>query len=191
MSKELRMGINAVSFNDDATKSIQHAIKANVSFAYNIVNEGLFGAVAASVEADEKARKWVEMSFMSYFMEVLSKVPKVQWPMCGADAEKYIKEKAVKMGFEIETFHLQSINDDPEYKKRMEDMQEQMLNEMKGGKVAKEEISPAPAKQQAPVKSEQPVTTEPPNLLANGMDMKKIITIVVVIILLIVGYFMK
>lgn len=191
MSKELRMGINAVSFNNDAIIGIDQAVKANVSFVYNIVDEGIFNGVDASIETDEKVKKMVEVSFMSYFSDVLSKVPRVQWPMCGDEVEKYIKEKMKQVGVEIEAFHLQSINDDPEYKKRMEDMQEQMLNEMKGGKVAKEEISPAPAKQQAPVKPEQPATTETPNPLANGMDMKKIITIVVIIILLIVGYFMQ
>lgn len=186
MSKELRMGINAVSFNNDAIIGIDQAVKANVSFVYNIVDEGIFNGVDASIETDEKVKKMVELSFMSYFSDVLSKVPRVQWPMCGDEVEKYIKEKMIQVGVEIEAFHLQSINDDLEYKKRMEDMQEEMLSKMKGGTV-KKETAPTPE----PVAPAQPEPTENSNPLANGMDMKKIITIVVVIILLIVGYFMK
>lgn len=188
MSKELRMGINAVSFNNGSTMTIDQAVKANVSFVYNIADEGIFNGVDASIETDEKVKKLVELSFMSYFSDVLSKVPRVQWPMCGAEVEKYIKEKMIQVGVEIEAFHLQSINDDPEYKKRMEDMQEEMLSKMNGGTV-KKEATPAP--EPSPVAPAQPAPTENSNPLANGMDMKKIITIVVVIILLIVGYFMK
>lgn len=186
MSKELRMGINAVSFNNGSTMTIDQAVKANVSFVYNIADEGIFNGVNASIETDEKVKKLVELSFMSYFSDVLSKVPRVQWPMCGDEVEKYIKEKMIQVGVEIEAFHLQSINDDPEYKKRMEAMQEEMLNKMKGSTVKKEE-APEPE----PVASAQPAPTENSNPLANGMDIKKILTIVVVIILLIVGYFMK
>ncbi len=188
MSKELRMGINAVSFNDDATKSIDQAVRANVSFVYNIVVEGLFNDANDSVEADEKAKKWVEMAFKSYFMEVLSKEPKVQWPLCGDKVEKYIKEKTIQVGIEIEAFHLQSINDDPKYKKRMEEMQEEMLSKMKGG-TAKKEFEQTPESE--PVAPTQPAPAENSNPFSNGMDMKKILTIIVVIILLIVGYFMK
>ena len=70
----------------------------------------------------------------------------------------------------------------------MEAMQEEMLNKMKGSTVKKEEatepepVAPAPA---------QPAPAENSNPFSNGMDMKKILTIIVVIILLIVGYFMK
>ena len=55
---------------------------------------------------------------------------------------------------------------------------------MNGGKVVKEE----PVAQQTLT---QTASNETPNPFANGMDIKRILTIVVVIILLIVGYFMK
>ena len=186
MSKQLRMGINALSFTDKESKTIQYAVKANVSFTYKVVDEGCFESVEGTVEADKKVQRLVESLFTGCFIEVISKKPRVQWPMCGDEITAYVKEKALMhgKGVEIEEFNLQSINDDPQYRAKMEQMQKG-VNEQNATKETKA----------APVTStsaETPVeSNEATNPFANGMDMKKIAAIVIVIILLIIGYFMK
>ncbi len=114
---------------------------------------------------------------------MLSKKPRAQWPMCGDELTAYVKEKALMhgKGMEIEEFNLQSINDDVEYMKKMQQMQKEF-----NAQNAENKASEAPTPSNTPAPS-----NDSPNPYANGMDMKKIITVVVVIIILIVGYFMK
>lgn len=181
MSRLVKWGARGIALNDDAKKSIKFAVRANGEVAYTVTDAGLLGAKGED-DTDKAVLKLVDALFMMYTQDILNNKSMAEWHMCASGFDAYAREKLEELdrSIVIDNISIQSIVPDEEYVQKIRDMQQQMV----AGKMAAQ-------MQQTEEKVQEPIQSEEQKPLANGMDMKRIITVVVVVIILILGYFMK
>lgn len=175
MSKVLTWEAKSASWEKGST-DVKIAVKAGGIFTYAVTDEEVLRHRAEDADkADKLAVRMIETLFMSYFMDVLSKKPAEEWDNCSGEFIEYANDhiKRVYAGFEYTGIEIHSIEPDEQYEEQLEDFLEEQAEKEKAKNAA------------------NTVSVTQPEAPAFRMDAKRILTIVVVVILLIAGFFMK
>ncbi len=218
MSKEIKWGTPQTLPIREEEFGAELRGKAMGTCSYRVTDEALFGYAEDSEEADAKVRDITLSMFTTYFVGNFQMAPISHWMMLTPGFTEYAKKTLAETdrGVEYVNVTLQSVTLDEEsedlYKRLLEEKAKREMGLPIENPVefetAEEKRARLNAEMEAARQKEQEVRAmlnaagkqaeEQPNTApANetpalgGLDMKKILTIVVVIIILIVGKFIK
>ena len=171
-------------------------VKAFGTCSYEVTDEALFGAAEGSEEADKKIRQDMQGFFADYFTRIISQKPYDQWVAYSAEFAEHARTQSLKnlCGYRITqvTVIMQKEELDEYYKQRTKEVREVEEQISKAEMASKEEQISKAETVSVPVSqndSNQPSAVETPEDNV-GMG-KKIGMVVLIIIILILGHFMK
>ena len=183
MSNVITWEAPAVSAHEQGATTVRVAAKAKGSCTYELY-EGNDGYASnrfkSAEEAEKRVNNLIEIAFMDYFRNDLCNKPEAEWGNCAEEllvhANK-LTEGGLRTGFVYTDIQVDSVVRDEEFKKQYEETLRTIANK---------------EKPQAEEPGVETVAVENANATLpslGGMDIKRIGTIVAIIIILIIGFF--
>lgn len=183
----------AVSAHEQGATTVRVAAKAKGTCTYELY-EGNDGYASnrfkSTEEAPKRVNNLIEIAFMDYFRNDLCNKPEAEWGNCAeellAHANK-LTEGGLRTGFVYTDIQVDSVVRDEEFKKQYEETLRTIANKEKPqAEESGVETVTVPVEQSA---SDNASGVSLPDL--GGMDIKRIGTIVAIVIILIIGLFLK
>lgn len=193
MSNVITWEAPAVSDHEQGATTVRVAARAKGICTYELY-EGDDGYAnnrfKSTKEAERRVNNLIEIAFMDYFRNELCNKPEAEWGNCAeellAHANK-LTEGGLRTGFVYTNIQVDSVVRDEEFKKQYEETLRSIANkEMPQAEESVGETVAVPVEQPA---SDNASGVSLPDL--GGMDIKRIVTIAAVVIILIIGLFIK